>query len=85
MPGDQFSCTLGADPSMCICYAHMANRTDDAATYERSTFSELWATATYCCHMAMTNCHLFVLHALNIVHGSALAYALMALDINKFY
>jgi hypothetical protein len=69
VPGDHFNCTLGADPAVCICYAHMVKRTDDGAAHEHSVFSEQWAAIMYCNCMTMTNCHPFVLHALVLHNG----------------
>ncbi|KAH9985664.1 hypothetical protein BJV74DRAFT_797022 [Russula compacta] len=68
-PGDEFSCTLGADPAARIRYARTAKRADDGAAHERSAFSEQWAATTYRSRTTVTNRHPFALRALVLRDG----------------
>jgi len=69
-PGDEFSCTLGADPATRIRYERTAKRADDAgAAGERSAFSEQWAATMYRSRTTVTNRHPFALRELVVRDG----------------
>jgi uncharacterized protein (TIGR02231 family) len=68
-PGDEFSCTVGADPATRIQYARTSKRLDDTAGRERSASSEQWATTTYHSRTTVTNRHPFALRELMVRDG----------------